>query len=275
MLFRSEFHRAGGLPVVIGELLRHRLLDGNALTVTGKTLAENVANASHPDGEVIHSVQTPLRTHAGFLVLTGNLFEAALIKTSVISQGFRKRYLSKPGDEDCFECHAVVFDGPEDYHARLNDTELNIDDNTMLVIRGCGTIGFPGSGEVVNMLPPDSLLRAGVKELPTMGDGRQSGTSASPSILNASPEAFAGGGLARLRTGDRIQVDLRSRRVDALVPEAEWIARDISAFLNAPDNATPWQKIYRDNVGQLHTGACLDMACTFRSVCNTVPRHNH
>ncbi len=271
----EEFHRAGGLPVVIGELLRHRLLDGKALTVTGKTLAENVANAAHPDGEVIHSVQTPLRTRAGFLVLTGNLFEAALIKTSVISQGFRKRYLSKPGDEDCFECNAVVFDGPEDYHARLNDAELNIDDNTMLVIRGCGTIGFPGSGEVVNMLPPDSLLRAGVKELPTMGDGRQSGTSASPSILNASPEAFAGGGLARLRTGDRIRVDLRSRRVDALVPEAEWMARDISAFLIAPDNATPWQKIYRENVGQLHTGACLDMACAFRSVCNTVPRHNH
>ena len=271
----EDFHRAGGLPVVMRELLQHGLLDGGALTITGKSIAENVASAREPDGDVLLRVTAPLREKAGFLVLTGNLFDAALIKTSVISADFRRRYLSSPGGEDCFESKAVVFDGPEDYHARLNDPALGIDESTMLVIRGAGTIGFPGSGEVVNMQPPDAMLRAGVKELPTLGDGRQSGTSASPSILNASPEAYAGGGLARLRTGDRVRVDLRSRRVDALVPEAEWNARDTSAFDTPPANATPWQQLYRSHVGQLHTGACLDFACAFRDVCATVPRHNH
>jgi dihydroxy-acid dehydratase len=271
----EEFHRAGGLPVVLRELLRHGLLEGDAFTVTGRTLAQNVADAPAPDGEVIRPVHSPLRENAGFLVLTGNLFEAALIKTSVISADFRRRYLSQPGDEDAFECKAVVFDGPEDYHARLNDPALLMDERTILVIRGCGTLGFPGSGEVVNMQPPDALLRTGIKELPTLGDGRQSGTSASPSILNASPEAYAGGGLARLRTGDRVRVDLKTRHVDALVPEAEWNARDTSAWDAVPPNATPWQQLYRSHVGQLHTGACLDFACAFRSVCSTVPRHNH
>jgi dihydroxy-acid dehydratase len=257
----EEFHRAGGLPVVLRELLRHGLLDGDAFTITGQTLAQNVAAAPAPDGEIIRTVGSPLRTQAGFLVLSGNLFEAALIKTSVISADFRRRYLSKPGDEDAFECKAVVFDGPEDYHARLNDPALAMDADTMLVIRGTGTLGFPGSGEVVNMQPPDALLRAGIKELPTLGDGRQSGTSASPSILNASPEAYAGGGLARLRTGDRVRVDLKTRRVDALVPEDEWNTRDTTAFDTPPPNATPWQQLYRSHVGQLHTGACLDFAC--------------
>ena len=271
----EDFHRAGGLPVVMRELLRQGLLDGDAFTVTGKTIAENVADAPAPDGEIIRTVASPLREKAGFLVLTGNLFAAALIKTSVISADFRRRYLSEPGNEDCFECKAVVFDGPEDYHARLNDPALGIDERTLLVIRGCGTIGFPGSGEVVNMQPPDALLRAGIKELPTLGDGRQSGTSASPSILNASPEAYGGGGLARLRTGDRVRVDLPARRVDALVPDAEWDARDTSAFDTPPANATPWQELYRSHVGQLHTGACLDFACEYRAVCSTVPRHNH
>jgi dihydroxy-acid dehydratase len=208
-------------------------------------------------------------------VLSGNLFEAALLKTSVISEDFRRRYLSTPGDENAFECRAVVFDGPEDYHARLNDPALAIDERTVLVIRGCGTLGFPGSGEVVNMQPPDALLRSGVRELPTMGDGRQSGTSASPSILNASPEAFAGGGLARLRTGDRVRVDLNARRVTALVPGPEWEARDTAAWDAAPVSATPWQQLYRDHVGQLHTGGCLEFACGYRAVCGTVPRHNH
>ena len=271
----EDFHRAGGLPVVVGELLRHGLLDGDALTVTNRSLAENVAAAPAPDGTVIRSVTSPLRTRAGFLVLSGNLFEAALLKTSVISEDFRRRYLSTPGDENAFECRAVVFDGPEDYHARLNDPALAIDERTILVIRGCGTLGFPGSGEVVNMQPPDALLRAGVRELPTMGDGRQSGTSASPSILNASPEAFAGGGLARLRTGDRVRVDLNSRRVSALVPGPEWEARDTAAWAAAPVSATPWQELYRGHVGQLHTGGCLEFACAYRAVCGTVPRHNH
>ena len=271
----EDFHRAGGLPVVVGELLRHGLLDGDALTVTNRSLAENVAAAPAPDGTVIRSVTAPLRTRAGFLVLSGNLFAAALLKTSVISDDFRRRYLSTPGDENAFECRAVVFDGPEDYHARLNDPALAIDERTILVIRGCGTLGFPGSGEVVNMQPPDALLRAGVRELPTMGDGRQSGTAASPSILNASPEAFAGGGLARLRTGDRVRVDLNSRRVTALVPGPEWEARDTAAWAAAPVSATPWQELYRGHVGQLHTGGCLEFACAYRAVCGTVPRHNH
>jgi len=271
----EDFHRAGGLPAVMKELLRHGLLDGDAFTITGQSTAANVAAAPEPDGEIILTVESPLRTQAGFLVLSGNLFEAALIKTSVISADFRRHYLSKPGDEDAFECKAVVFEGPEDYHARLNDPALAIDADTMLVIRGTGTLGFPGSGEVVNMQPPDALLRAGIKELPTLGDGRQSGTSASPSILNASPEAYADGGLARLRTGDRVRVDLKTRRVDALVPEAEWQARSTAAFTTPPPNATPWQQLYRNHVGQLHTGACLDFACEYRAVCAKVPRHNH
>lgn len=271
----EDFHRAGGLPAVMKELLRHGLLDGDAFTITGQSTAANVAAAPEPDGEIILTVESPLRTQAGFLVLSGNLFEAALIKTSVISEDFRRHYLSKPGDEDAFECKAVVFEGPEDYHARLNDPALAIDADTMLVIRGTGTLGFPGSGEVVNMQPPDALLRAGIKELPTLGDGRQSGTSASPSILNASPEAYADGGLARLRTGDRVRVDLKTRRVDALVPEAEWQARSTAAFATPPPNATPWQQLYRNHVGQLHTGACLDFACEYRAVCAKVPRHNH
>ena len=271
----EDFHRAGGLPTVMKELLRHGLLDGDAFTITGQSTAANVAAAPAPDGDIIRNVESPLRTQAGFLVLSGNLFEAALIKTSVISADFRRHYLSKPGDEDAFECKAVVFEGPEDYHARLNDPALAIDADTMLVIRGTGTLGFPGSGEVVNMQPPDALLRAGIKELPTLGDGRQSGTSASPSILNASPEAYADGGLARLRSGDRVRVDLKTRRVDALVPEAEWQARSTAAFTAPPPNATPWQQLYRNHVGQLHTGACLDFACEYRAVCAKVPRHNH
>jgi dihydroxyacid dehydratase/phosphogluconate dehydratase len=271
----EDFHRAGGLPVVIRELLRHGLLDGAALTITSRSLAENVHAAPSPDGNVIRTVESPLRSRAGFLVLSGNLFDAALVKTSVISEDFRRRYLSTPGDENAFECRAVVFDGPEDYHARLNDPALAIDERTMLVIRGCGTLGFPGSGEVVNMQPPDALLRSGVRELPTMGDGRQSGTSASPSILNASPEALAGGGLARLRTGDRVRVDLNARRATALVPGPEWEARDTAAWAAAPVSATPWQELYRGHVGQLHTGGCLEFACTYRAVCGTVPRHNH
>lgn len=274
-LLGEDFHRAGGVPVVMRELLQHGLLDGEALTVTGESVATNLARTSAPDGRVIRTVKSPLRQDAGFLVLSGNLFDSALIKTSVISADFRARYLSQPGQEDCFESRVVVFDDREDYYARINDPSLHIDENTMLVIRGVGPIGFPGSGEVVNMQPPDALLRAGVKELPTLGDGRQSGTCASPSILNAAPEAFAGGGLARLRTGDRVRVDLRSRRVDALVPEVEWNARDTSAWDTQPPNATPWQEIHRRHISQLDTGACFDFACAYRNVCATVPGHNH
>lgn len=271
----EDFHRAGGVPVVMRELLQQGWLDGEALTVTGQSVATNLARTPAPDGHIIRSVKSPLRADAGFLVLSGNLFDAALIKTSVISADFRRRYLSRPGEEDCFECRVVVFDDREDYYARINDPALAIDENTMLVIRGVGPIGFPGSGEVVNMQPPDAVLRSGVKELPTLGDGRQSGTCASPSILNASPEAFAGGGLARLRTGDRVRVDLPRRRVEALVPAAAWNARDTSAWDTAPVNATPWQEIHRRHISQLDTGACFDFACAYRNVCATVPGHNH
>lgn len=271
----EDFHRAGGVPAVMRELAAHGLIADQALTVTGQTVAQNVASAPLPDGEVILSVTRPLREKAGFLVLSGNLFDAALIKTSVISDEFHKQYLSHPGAEGRFDCRAVVFDSPEDYHARINDPSLAIDLNTLLVIRGCGTLGFPGSGEVVNMQPPDAMLKAGIRELPTLGDGRQSGTSDSPSILNASPEAYAGGGLARLRSGDMVRIDLKQRRVDALVPEAQWQARDVGSWGEKLENATPWQQIYRQHVGQLHTGACLDFACDFRHVCATVPRHNH
>ena len=271
----EDFHQAGGLMSVMRELLEHGKLQGDLLTVTGKTISENLKSARRADGQIIRSYDSPLKPNAGFLVLRGNLFEAALIKTSVISDTFRASYLSKPGSEDCFECTAVVFDGPEEYHARINTLGDEPDPNTLLVIRGCGTIGFPGSGEVVNMQPPDAWIQRGVRELPTLGDGRQSGTSASPSILNASPEAIAGGGLSKLRTGDRVRIDLRARRVDALVEEAQWAARSQEGMESVPESATPWQKIYREYTGQLHTGGCLDFACSFRNVCKTVPRHNH
>lgn len=283
----EDFQHAGGLPSVMKELLRTGLIDGDTMTVTGKTLRENISNAASPDENIIRSVDRPLRTQAGFLVLRGNLFDAALIKTSVISQAFRDRYLNRPGQEQVFECRAVVFDGPEDYHDRINDPSLAIDADTLLVIRGCGTLGFPGSGEVVNMQPPDALLKQGIRELPTLGDGRQSGTSASPSILNASPEAFAGGGLAKLRTGDRVRIDLAARRVDAMVEETAWNARsglDTDAESTGSTDstgsgfrpsATPWQHLYRGHVGQLHTGGCLEFACEYRQVCRTTPRHNH
>ncbi|TVP97320.1 MAG: dihydroxy-acid dehydratase [Planctomycetaceae bacterium] len=271
----EDFQRTGGVPTVIRELIARGLLDGEAFTITGRTQAENVAAAPSPDGEVIRTVDRPLLSKAGFLVLTGNLFDAALIKTSVISDEFRSRYLSRPGEEGRFECRAIVFEGPEDYHDRINDPSLAIDQNSLLVIRGCGTLGFPGSAEVVNMQPPDALLRAGIRELPTMGDGRQSGTSASPSILNASPEAYAGGGLSRLRTGDQVRIDLNLRRVDALVPEDEWQTREPADWSAIPATATPWQQIHRQYVGQLHTGGCFDFACEYRNVCDRVPRHNH
>ncbi|HBJ36145.1 MAG TPA: dihydroxy-acid dehydratase [Planctomycetaceae bacterium] len=271
----EDFHRAGGLPTVMRELLQHGLLDSDPQTVTGKTVGENVASAIPCDGKIIFGVTSPLKERAGFLVLRGNLFDAALIKTSVISDDFRARYLQRPGQEGRFDCRAVVFDGPEDYHNRINDPNLNLDEDSLLVIRGCGTLGFPGSAEVVNMQPPDSMLKAGIRELPTLGDGRQSGTSASPSILNASPEAIAGGGLARLQSGDRVRIDLNTCRVDALVPEDQWQARKPVGWEIVPTTATPWQQIYRQHVGQLNTGGCLDFACQFRSVCDQVPRHNH
>ena len=274
-LLAEDFHRCGGLPTVMKELLQAGILDGSPMTCTGKSIAHNIEKAPSPDGAIIRTFADPLKVDAGFLVLRGNLFDAALIKTSVISPEFRKQYLSNPSDPNAFVAKAIVFDGPEDYHERINQIQGTCDPNTLLVIRGCGTLGFPGSGEVVNMLPPDRWIQQGVDQLPTLGDGRQSGTSASPSILNASPEALAGGGLAKLQTGDLVRIDLTARSVDALIDPHEWKQRKSFSVDQTPETATPWQYLYRQNVGQLHTGGCLDFACSFRDVCNQVPRHNH
>ena len=273
----EAFYRAGGIPAVLAELQRAGLLRGEAITVSGATMAETLAKAPTPDRRVIRSVDDPLMASAGFIVMSGNLFDAAVMKTSVIDPDFRERYLSTPGSENVMELRAIVFEGPEDYHTRINDPALDIDDRCMLVIRGCGPVGYPGSAEVVNMLPPDALVRAGVDQLPTMGDGRQSGTSASPSILNISPEAAVGGNLALLRTGDRLRVDLNAARVDLLVEDGELERR--RAAYTAPElrNQTPWQEIYRASVGQLSTGGCLEPATAYLDIVvrRGAPRHSH
>ena len=227
------------------------------------------------DREVIRPFADPLRDRAGFQVLTGNLFDFAILKTSVISDEFRQRYLSMPGKEGCFEGRAVVFDGAEDYHARINDPGLQIDEDCILVIRGAGPLGWPGSAEVVNMQPPDALIRRGITSLPTLGDGRQSGTSASPSIVHASPESAAGGGLSWLRTGDILRVDLNQGRCDALVRADEIETRKAQALQPVPESQTPWQQIYRREVEQLSEGATLRSAKGFRAVASRLPRHNH
>ncbi len=271
----ERFHRAGGVPAVLWELLEAGQIAGDVLTVTGRTLAENIAGRQSVDREVITPYAAPLMQQAGFLVLTGNLFDCAIMKTSVISPEFRVRYLSEPGREGIFAGRAVVFDNAEDYHARINDPELAIDAHSILVIRGAGPVGWPGSAEVVNMQPPDALLQRGITSLPTIGDGRQSGTSDSPSILNASPESAIGGGLAWLRTGDTIRIDLNAGRCDALVPEAEIEQRKQELTPSVPENATPWQEIYRATVGQLADGAVLEAALKYRGVAAKTPRHNH
>jgi len=271
----EAFHRAGGVPAVLGELIRAGRIHEDALTVNGRTVGENCREAKSADPEVIRPYERPLKPQAGFLVLSGNLFESALMKTSVISDDFRRRFLSEPGRENVFESRAVVFENYEDYHARINDPELKIDESCLLVIRGSGPIGYPGGGEVVNMLPPDYLIREGVHKLPCMGDGRQSGTSDSPSILNVSPESAAGGNLALLESGDRVRVDLNHGRVDVLLSEEELEERRRRYAPGAIEHQTPWQEIYRAHVGQHHTGACLELACKYRQVADRIPRHNH
>ena len=274
--FLSErFHRAGGVPAVISELIRAGRFDGGAITVTGHTQVENVAGREASDRDVIYPFEAPLRERAGFLVLKGNLFDFAIMKTSVISQGFRERYLGVPGREGVFEGRAIVFDGSDDYHDRINDPALDIDEDCILVIRGAGPLGWPGSAEVVNMQPPDHLLKRGVMNLPTIGDGRQSGTSDSPSILNASPESSAGGGLSWLRTGDVIRIDLNEGRCDALVDEAEIARRKAEPPPPVPESNTPWEELYREKTGQLAEGGVLEMAVRYRGTSNKVPRHNH
>lgn len=271
----ERFHRAGGVPAVLGELLDAGLIDGDAPTVTGRTLAENVAGRKSSDREMIAAHDDPLQERAGFRVLSGNLFDFAIIKTSVISDEFRARFFSDPEGEGVFEGRAVVFDGSEDYHHRINDPALEIDEKTILVIRGSGPLGWPGSAEVVNMQPPDRLLKKGIDTLPTIGDGRQSGTSDSPSILNAAPESAAGGGLAWLRTGDTVRIDLNAGRCDMLVDEEEIGRRKQEGPPPVPENQTPWQELYRAHAGQLDGGAVFEMALKYRNVASETPRHNH
>lgn len=271
----ESFFRAGGVPAVMGELARAGLIVSGAMTATGRTMGENLAGLGSEDHDVIRPVSNPLRPRAGFKVLSGNLFDSALMKTSVISEDFRRRFLSTPGAEGVYEARAIVFEGPEDYHDRLNDPALGIDENCILFIRNVGCVGYPGSAEVVNMQPPDALIRAGINHLPTVGDGRQSGTSESPSILNASPESVVGGGLAYLQTGDRVRLDLNASRLDALVDPAEWQAR-IDAW-TPPElhHQTPWQEIYRRHVGQLADGGCLELATAYHKIARDLPRDNH
>ena len=269
------YHRAGGVPAVFGELIRAGKIHTGALTVTGKTIGENYRDAHSLDPNVILPFDKPLMKDAGFLVVSGNLFESALMKTSVISEDFRRRFLSAPGSEDCFVARAIVFDGPEDYRARINDPSLEIDESCMLVVRGVGPVGYPGSAEVVNMTPPDALVKRGVRMLPCLGDGRQSGTSDSPSILNASPESAVGGNLAILQTGDKVKVDLPSRRVDVLISDEEIERRRRDLKPDPIRHDSPWQELYRTHVGQLATGACMDFAVPYRDLRKVVPRHSH
>lgn len=271
----ERFHRAGGVPAAMWELLQAGKLHGDCLTVTGRSIAENLADSEASDREVIRPFADPLQENAGFLVLSGNLFDFAIMKTSVISAEFRKRYLSRPGAENVFEARAIVFDGSDDYHHRINDPALNIDADCILVMRSAGVLGWPGSAEVVNMQPPDALIRAGVNWLPTLGDGRQSGTSDSPSILNASPESAAGGGLAWLRSGDTIRIDLNTRRCDMLVAPEEIERRKGDGLPEVPASNTPWEQLAREKTGQLGEGAVLEFALDYRQTSKTLPRHNH
>jgi dihydroxy-acid dehydratase len=276
----EEYYRAGGLPAVMNELLAAGRLRGDALTINGKTVAENVANAKVTNRDVIRPYDKPLRAKAGFKVLRGNLFDSAIMKTSGISEEFQQRYLNNPKDPNAFEGRAVVFDGPEDYHHRIDDPKLAIDEHTILFMRGAGPIGYPGAAEVVNMQPPAALIKRGITSLACIGDGRQSGTSGSPSILNASPEAAAGGGLALLKTGDRVRIDLNKGTADILISPAELESRRVALKKDGgyhyPASQTPWQEIQRAMVDQLADGMVLEPAVKYQNVAhNYVPRDNH
>jgi dihydroxy-acid dehydratase len=276
----EEYYRAGGLPAVLHELIAAGRIHAHALTINGKTVGENVEHAKIKNPDVILPYGKPLKQHAGFKVLSGNLFDSAIMKTSVISEEFRQRYLSNPKDPNAFEGRAVVFDGPEDYHHRIDDSSLAIDASTMLFIRGVGPIGYPGSAEVVNMQPPAALIKRGITSLPCIGDGRQSGTSASPSIINASPEAAVGGGLALLKTGDRVRIDLNKGSANMLVPDAELAQRrtalEKQGGYKYPPSQTPWQEIQRGMVDQLADGMVLKPAVKYHRVAQkSVPRDNH
>ncbi|WP_338609294.1 IlvD/Edd family dehydratase [Pelagibacterium nitratireducens] len=277
----EDFHRAGGVPAVVNELMKKGLIYENAPTANGQTIGENCRATPILDPDVIRPFDTPLTEDAGFIVLSGNLFDNAIMKTSVISPEFRQRYLSNPDDPEAFEGKAVVFDGPEDYHHRIDDPALEIDEFTLLFMRGAGPIGYPGAAEVVNMRPPSYLIKRGIHALPCIGDGRQSGTSGSPSILNASPEAAAGGGLALVRTGDRVRIDLKLGIADMLVSDEELARRraelDAKGGYPFPDHQTPWQEIQRGLVDQLGDGAVLKPAVNYQRIAHAkgLPRDNH
>lgn len=271
----EAFYRAGGVPAVMHELYRAGKLYGKCLTVNGKTIGDNVASCPSQDSEVIRPFSDPLMDNAGFMVMKGNMFRSGILKTAAISEEFRARYLNNPEDPMAWEGRAIMFEGPEDYHQRINDPSLNIDDTCILMIRNCGPVGFPGSAEVVNMQPPDMLLKSGVSVLPCIGDGRQSGTSGCPSILNCSPESAVGGGLAIIRTGDRIRIDLTKRTANLLLSDEEIAKRYEELNQVAPKSQTPWQELYRANVTQLDEGACLRSAEKYRQIKNKMPRHSH
>lgn len=276
----EDFHRAGGAPAVIAELIKHGLVHEQAITANGASIGENCRDRFSTNPDVIRTFETALKPQAGFKVMRGNLFDSAIMKLSVISEEFRSRYLSSPEDPNAFEGRAIVFDGPEDYHDRIDDPSLKIDETCLLFMRGAGPIGYPGAAEVVNMRAPSYLIEKGIDELPCIGDGRQSGTSGSPSILNASPEAAAGGGLALLRTGDRVRIDLVEGRADMLLDEAEIKQR--AAALEAdggyayPASQTPWQEMQRADVDQLSHGMVLKKAVKYQKIAATsMPRDNH
>jgi len=271
------FYKAGGVPAVMKELIKNKKLNVKVKTVTGKNLGQNLKSKIKVNSKVIKTFQKNLSQNAGFLVLKGNFFNSAIMKTSVISDEFKKRYLSDRDRPNSFICKAVVFEGPEDYHKRINSKKLNIDEKSILIIRGCGPIGYPGSAEVVNMQPPDALLKKGVNALPTLGDGRQSGTSESPSILHVSPESAAGGDIGIIKTGDKIKIDLNKKRVDLLISANEFKKRRSKNKIKIINNQTPWQELSRLTVGQLEDGACIKTRSVYNRIVEKkgTPRHSH
>jgi len=278
----EDYFHAGGVPAVVAELMRHgRLPHPGAMTVNGRSIGENCEGVTTDLPDVIKTYDQPMKEKAGFINLKGNLFDSAIMKTSVISDEFRDRYLSNPDDPEAFEGRAIVFEGPEDYHHRIDDPDLEIDEGCMLFIRGTGPIGYPGGAEVVNMQPPAALIRRGVTALPCIGDGRQSGTSGSPSILNASPEAAAMGGLAVLQTGDRVRIDLNKGTADILISSEELARRraelEAAGGFKVAESQTPWQEIQRSMVGQFDKGMVLEPAVKYRDVAHSkgLPRDNH
>lgn len=273
----ERFYRAGGIPAVMQELVKQKKLHVSAMTVSGKTLGENLKIKIKVDSDVIKSFDDPVVENAGFIVMRSNFFNSAVMKTSVISEEFRERYLSNPDHPNAFEAKAVVFEGPEDYHHRINSNKLKIDEHSILIIRGCGPVGYPGSAEVVNMQPPDHLLKQGINALPTLGDGRQSGTSESPSILNVSPESAIGGDLAIVKTGDKIKIDLNKSRVDLIISSVEFKKRRKQKKIPKFENQTPWQEIARDTVGQLEDGACINLRGIYLNITKKkgLPRNSH